>query len=98
MNDPNRGVFPCVASFESLKNIYKPTTTNPKFPKVLAGSLKNPLLTRSHHLEISPIACSFSAEGTEASIDDDLVRISVGLENTEDLISDLESALNAAKK
>ena len=39
-----------------------------------------------------------SAEGTEASIDDDLVRISVGLENTEDLISDLESAFNASKK
>ena len=39
-----------------------------------------------------------SAEGTEAAIEDDLVRISVGLENSEDLIDDLEFALNAAKK
>jgi len=28
---------------------------------VLDGSLKKPPLTLSHHLEISPIACSFSA-------------------------------------
>jgi hypothetical protein len=29
----------------------------------LEGSLKNPALTLSHHLEISPIACSFEAAG-----------------------------------
>ena len=49
-------------------------------------------------IELPRLMTHDSAEGTEASIDDDLVRISVGLENTEDLISDLESALNAAKK
>ena len=67
LKDPNRGEFPWVASFESLKNIYKPTTTKPRFPRVLAGSLKKPALTRSHHLEISPIACSFSAAGPQPS-------------------------------
>ena len=49
-------------------------------------------------IELPRLMTHDSAEGTEASIDDDLVRISVGLENTEDLIGDLESALNAAKK
>ena len=38
-----------------------------------------------------------SAEGTDAAIEDDLIRISVGLEDYEDLIDDLETALNAAK-
>ena len=49
-------------------------------------------------IELPRLMTHDSAEGTEASIDDDLVRFSVGLENTEALISDLESALNAAKK
>ena len=49
-------------------------------------------------IELPRLMTHDSAEGTEASIDDDLVRISVGLENPEDLIADLESALNVAKK
>ena len=38
------------------------------------------------------------AQGTEASAPVDLIRISVGLENVEDLVEDMESALNEAKK
>ena len=49
-------------------------------------------------IELPRLMTHDSAEGTEAAIEDDLVRISVGLENPEDLINDLEFALNAAKK
>ncbi len=49
-------------------------------------------------IELPRLMTHDSAEGTEAAIEDDLVRISVGLENTEDLISDLEFALDVAKK
>ena len=49
-------------------------------------------------IELPRLMTHDSAEGTEAAIEDDLVRISVGLENSEDLIDDLEFALNAAKK
>ena len=35
---------------------------------------------------------------TEASAPVDIIRISVGLENVEDLIEDMESALNESKK
>ena len=49
-------------------------------------------------IELPRLMTHDSAEGTEAAIEDDLVRISVGLENTEDLINDLEFALNVAKK
>ena len=51
------------ASLASTKNIYSPVNINPRFPSVFDGSRRKPPLTRSHHLEISPIACSFDAGG-----------------------------------
>jgi cystathionine beta-lyase/cystathionine gamma-synthase len=39
-----------------------------------------------------------NAQETEASAPVDLIRVSVGLENIEDLIEDMDTALNAAKK
>ena len=39
-----------------------------------------------------------NAQDTEASAPTDIIRISVGLENVEDLIEDMESALNESKK
>jgi cystathionine beta-lyase/cystathionine gamma-synthase len=39
-----------------------------------------------------------NAQETAASAPVDLIRVSVGLENIEDLIDDMDSALNAAKK
>jgi len=47
-------------------------------------------------IELPRLMTHDNAEGTDAEIADDIVRISVGLENAEDLIEDLESALNAA--
>ena len=48
-------------------------------------------------IELPRLMTHDTAEGTEAAIEDDLIRISVGLEDYEDLIDDLETALNAAK-
>ena len=48
-------------------------------------------------IELPRLMTHDTAEGTDAAIEDDLVRISVGLEDYEDLIDDLETALNAAK-
>ena len=39
-----------------------------------------------------------NAQETEASAPEDLIRVSTGLENIEDLIEDMDTALNAAKK
>ena len=39
-----------------------------------------------------------NAQDTEASAPIDLIRVSAGLENIEDLIEDMDTALNAAKK
>ena len=47
-------------------------------------------------IELPRLMTHDNAEGTDAEIADDIVRISVGLENAEDLIADLESALDAA--
>ena len=35
-----------------------------------------------------------SVEGTAAAVDDDLLRLSVGIENVDDIIADLEQALD----
>jgi cystathionine beta-lyase/cystathionine gamma-synthase len=48
-------------------------------------------------IELPRLMTHDTAEGTDAAIEDDLIRISVGLEDYEDLIDDLETALNAAK-
>ena len=48
-------------------------------------------------IELPRLMTHDNAEGTDAAIEDDLIRISVGLEDYEDLIDDLETALNAAK-
>ena len=79
LKDPKMGVLPLVASFESLKNIYKPAITKPKLPKVFAGSLKKPPLTRSHHLEISPMACSFAAGVPQPSYPNVINKIAVSI-------------------
>ena len=49
-------------------------------------------------IELPALMTHDKAQGTEASVPDDLIRISVGLENIEDLIEDMDSALDAAKK
>ena len=49
-------------------------------------------------IELPYLMTHDKAQGTEASAPVDLIRISVGLENVEDLIEDMESALNEAKK
>ena len=49
-------------------------------------------------IELPYLMTHDKAQDTEASAPIDLIRISVGLENIEDLIEDMESALNAAKK
>ncbi len=49
-------------------------------------------------IELPYLMTHDNAQDTEASAPIDLIRISVGLENIEDLIEDMESALNAAKK
>ena len=49
-------------------------------------------------IELPYLMTHDKAQDTEASAPIDLIRISVGLENIEDLIQDMESALNAAKK
>ena len=49
-------------------------------------------------IELPYLMTHNKAQDTEASAPIDLIRISVGLENIEDLIEDMESALNAAKK
>jgi cystathionine beta-lyase/cystathionine gamma-synthase len=48
-------------------------------------------------IELPRLMTHDTAEGTDAAIEDDLIRISVGLEDYEDLIDDLETALYAAK-
>jgi hypothetical protein len=48
-------------------------------------------------IELPRLMTHDNAEGTDAAIEDDLIRISVGLEDYEDLIDDLETALNASK-
>ena len=49
-------------------------------------------------IELPYLMTPDNAQDTEASAPVDLIRISVGLENIEDLIEDMETALNAAKK
>ena len=49
-------------------------------------------------IELPYLMTHDNAQDTEASAPIDLIRISVGLENIEDLIEDMETALNAAKK
>ena len=49
-------------------------------------------------IELPYLMTHDNAQDTEASAPVDLIRISVGLENVEDLIEDMESALNEAKK
>ena len=49
-------------------------------------------------IELPSLMTHDNAQGTEASAPDDLIRISVGLENIEDLTEDINSALNESKK
>ena len=49
-------------------------------------------------IELPYLMTHDNAQDTEASAPIDLIRISVGLENVEDLIEDMESALNETKK
>ena len=49
-------------------------------------------------IELPYLMTHDKAQDTEASAPIDLIRISVGLENIEDLIEDMEYSLNAAKK
>ena len=49
-------------------------------------------------IELPYLMTHDKAQGTEASAPIDLIRISVGLENIEDLIEDMDSALNESKK
>ncbi len=49
-------------------------------------------------IELPYLMTHDNAQETAASAPVDLIRVSVGLENIEDLIDDMDSALNAAKK
>ena len=49
-------------------------------------------------IELPYLMTQDNAQETAASAPVDLIRVSVGLENIEDLIDDMDSALNAAKK
>ena len=49
-------------------------------------------------IELPYLMTHDNAQDTEASAPTDIIRISVGLENVEDLIEDMESALNESKK
>ena len=49
-------------------------------------------------IEVPSLMTHDSAAGTDAKAPDDLIRISVGLENIEDLISDMDRSLNASIK
>jgi len=49
-------------------------------------------------IELPYLMTHDNAQDTEASAPVDIIRISVGLENVEDLIEDMESALNESKK
>jgi len=49
-------------------------------------------------IEVPSLMTHDSAAGTDAEAPDDLIRISVGLENIEDLISDMDRSLNASIK
>ena len=49
-------------------------------------------------IELPYLMTHDNAQETEASAPVDLIRVSVGLENIEDLIEDMDTALNAAKK
>ena len=51
----------------SERNIYNQAIIKPRLPSVLDGSLKNPPLTLSHHLEMLPISDSFAAGGPHPS-------------------------------
>jgi len=49
-------------------------------------------------IELPYLMTHDNAQDTEASAPTDIIRISVGLENVEDLIEDMDSALNESKK
>ena len=49
-------------------------------------------------IELPYLMTHDNAQDTEASAPTDIIRISVGLENVEDLIEDIDSALNESKK
>jgi cystathionine gamma-synthase len=49
-------------------------------------------------IEVPSLMTHDSAAGTDAEAPDDLIRISVGLENIEDLISDMDRSLTASIK
>ena len=49
-------------------------------------------------IEVPSLMTHDSAAGTDAEAPDNLIRISVGLENIEDLISDMDRSLNASIK
>ena len=49
-------------------------------------------------IELPYLMTHDNAQDTEASAPVDIIRISVGLENVEDLIEDMESALNESKR
>ena len=49
-------------------------------------------------IELPYLMTHDNAQETEASAPIDLIRVSTGLENIEDLIEDMDTALNAAKK
>ena len=49
-------------------------------------------------IEVPYLMTHDNAQDTEASAPIDLIRVSAGLENIEDLIEDMDTALNAAKK
>ena len=49
-------------------------------------------------IELPYLMTHDNAQETEASAPIDLIRVSTGLENIEDLIEDMDTALNEAKK
>jgi len=72
--------FHPLQDLEPYRSFVPPITQSMTFP------YKNPATITHEHMT--------PRERTEAGIDDGLIRFSVGLENPEDIIADLEQALS----